>query len=79
MVSVSDGLLWLVSGRMRSLSDPLRLRLLMRLEENEACVQEMADELAIARQNMSHHLGVMYHEGVLSRRHDGHDSVLRGL
>lgn len=71
MASVSDGLLPLLTRRMQLLSDPVRVRLLMRLEESEACVQELADELDTTRQNVSHHLGVMYRDGVLSRRKDG--------
>jgi DNA-binding transcriptional ArsR family regulator len=56
---------------MQLLSDPARVRLLMILEQREASVQELADELGATHQNVSHHLGVMYRDGVLSRRKDG--------
>ncbi len=71
MVSVSDGLLRLLARRMHLLSDPVRVRLLMRLEGSEACVQELADEFDTTHQSVSHHLGVLYRDGVLSRRKDG--------
>jgi DNA-binding transcriptional ArsR family regulator len=56
---------------MQLFSDPVRVRLLMVLEQREASVQELADELGTAHQNVSHHLGVMYRDGVLSRRREG--------
>jgi DNA-binding transcriptional ArsR family regulator len=71
VASMPDGLLRLLTRRMQLLSDPARVRLLMVLEQREASVQELADELGTAHQNVSHHLCVMYRDGVLSRRREG--------
>jgi DNA-binding transcriptional ArsR family regulator len=72
VVAIPDGLLRLLTRRMQLLSDPARIRILMVLEhQREVCVQELADALGATHQNVSHHLGVMYRDGVLSRRRDG--------
>jgi ArsR family transcriptional regulator len=56
---------------MRLLSDPVRVRILTILEQREACVRELADQLSATPQNVSHHLGALYRDGVLSRRKEG--------
>jgi ArsR family transcriptional regulator len=56
---------------MQLLSDPVRVRILTILEQHEACVQDLADELSATHQNVSHHLGMLYRNGVLSRRKEG--------
>ena len=68
MRTIPEGLLQLLSRRMQLLSDPVRVRILMILEQREACVQELADELGATHQNVSHHLGALYRDGVLTRR-----------
>jgi DNA-binding transcriptional ArsR family regulator len=60
-----------VARRMHVLSDPTRLRLLFALEEREACVQELANELGLVHRNVSHGLNLLYREGLLSRRREG--------
>jgi DNA-binding transcriptional ArsR family regulator len=69
--ALPDGLLQLLTRRMQLLSDPVRVRILTILEQGEACVQELTDELGATHQNVSHHLGLLYREGVLSRRKEG--------
>ena len=61
----------LVTRRMQLLSDPMRVRILASLEQGEASVQQLADELDSSHQNVSHHLGALYRDGVLSRRKEG--------
>lgn len=68
---VSDGLLGLLARRMYLLSDPVRVRILMRLEKGEICVQALADELDATRQNVSYHLSELYRDGVVTRRKEG--------
>jgi DNA-binding transcriptional ArsR family regulator len=60
-----------VTRRMHVLADPTRLRLLSALEEHEACVQELADQLGLVHRNVSHGLNLLYREGLLSRRREG--------
>lgn len=43
--------------------------LLLRLQ-GEAGVQELADELGLAHQNVSHHLAVLHRAGILERRRE---------
>jgi DNA-binding transcriptional ArsR family regulator len=67
----SQGLLWLVVQRMRTLAEPTRMRILLLLTEHEATVQELADELGLVHQNVSQHLNVLHRAGVLSRTREG--------
>jgi DNA-binding transcriptional ArsR family regulator len=71
LLAPADDLLERVARRMQVLSDPTRLRLLSALEEHEACVQELADELGLVHRNVSHGLNLLYREGLLSRRREG--------
>jgi DNA-binding transcriptional ArsR family regulator len=61
----------LLARRMQLLADPMRVRILTVLETREACVQELSDELGATHQNVSHHLNLLYREGVLGRRKEG--------
>lgn len=47
------------------------MRIMLVLEQREASVQELADELGLAHQNVSVHLNVLYRAGILSRYKDG--------
>jgi DNA-binding transcriptional ArsR family regulator len=63
---------------MQMLSDPLRIRLLLALQDGESSVQELADALDVEHRNASRSLGALYREGVLTRRRDG-TRVLYGI
>jgi ArsR family transcriptional regulator len=69
--AIPDGLLHLLVRRLRLLADPIRVRLLVSLEHHDACVQELADALDATPQNVSHHLGALHRDGVVSRRKRG--------
>ncbi len=60
-----------IAQRFRVLGEPMRIRLLDRLRDGEASVQELTDALGTTQQNVSKHLGVLHSEGVVSRRRDG--------
>ncbi len=67
-----DPLVELVAHRFHVLGQPVRVRLLDALERRgEANVQTLADELSATQQNVSRHLGVLTHAGLLARRQDG--------
>lgn len=66
-----DAVLELVAERMRLLSDPLRIRLLLVLDDGEASVQEVADALDTAHCNASRALKALHRDGLLSRRCEG--------
>lgn len=71
-----DPLVELVAARFRVLGQPIRVRLLERLELlGEAHVQALADELAATQQNTSKHLGALWRAGLVTRRQEGRVAV----
>ena len=60
-----------IAQRFRVLGEPMRIRLLDRLRDGEASVQELTDALGTTQQNVSKHLAVLHGAGVVSRRRDG--------
>lgn len=65
-----DDLVELIAHRFRLLAEPTRIRLLDRLRDGEATVQELADELETTQQNVSKHLTMLAGAGVLARRRE---------
>jgi DNA-binding transcriptional ArsR family regulator len=61
----------LVAQRFRALGDPLRIRLVEHLMDGEASVQELVAASGGGQQNVSKHLGVLLHAGVVARRKEG--------
>jgi DNA-binding transcriptional ArsR family regulator len=61
----------LVARRFRALGEPLRIRLNERLMEGEASVQQLVVATGANQQNVSKHLGVLLHAGVVGRRKEG--------
>lgn len=53
------------------LGEPMRLRILHALCQEEKCVNEIIKVTALAQANVSRHLGLMYQAGMLSRRREG--------
>jgi DNA-binding transcriptional ArsR family regulator len=60
-----------VSEYFSILSEPMRLRILNLLRENEKCVQELVEATDTSQANVSKHLKVMLQAGILSRRSEG--------
>ena len=60
-----------IAQRFRVLGEPMRIRLLDRLRDDEASVQDLTDALGTTQQNVSKHLGMLYAAGLVSRRRDG--------
>ena len=61
----------LIARRFRALSDPLRVRILDLLREQELSVTTLADRLGAGQQNVSKHLAVLVDAGMLARRKHG--------
>ena len=61
----------LIARRFRLLAEPTRIRLLDRLRDGEASVQELADAVGTTQQNVSKHLRALTDEGVVARRRQG--------
>jgi DNA-binding transcriptional ArsR family regulator len=68
---LSSELAELIARRFRLLGEPMRIRLLDRLQRDEASVQELAAAVGTTQQNVSKHLGVLAEAGVLGRRKQG--------
>ena len=68
---VSDELVELIARRFRVLGEPLRIKLVDRLRDGEASVNELTDALGASQQNVSRHLAVLAEAGILGRRKEG--------
>jgi DNA-binding transcriptional ArsR family regulator len=66
-----DDLAELIARRFRAIAEPMRVRLLDRLRDGEACVNDLAAQLEASQQNVSKHLSVLADVGILGRRKDG--------
>jgi DNA-binding transcriptional ArsR family regulator len=66
-----DPLVELIAQRFRVIGEPMRIRLLDRLREGEASVNELTEALGASQQNVSKHLGVLAEVGILGRRKAG--------
>jgi DNA-binding transcriptional ArsR family regulator len=68
---LSDPLAELIARRFRVIGEPTRIRLLDRLRDGEATVQELTEALGASQQNVSKHLQVLLETGIVGRRKDG--------
>lgn len=66
-----DDLVELIAQRFRVLGEPMRIKLLDRLRQGAASVQELTDATGASQQNVSKHLGVLRQAGIVSRRKQG--------
>jgi DNA-binding transcriptional ArsR family regulator len=66
-----EALAELIARRFRVIGEPMRIRLLDRLRDGEATVQELTEALAASQQNVSKHLQVLLESGIVARRKDG--------
>jgi ArsR family transcriptional regulator len=55
----------------KTLSSPKRLEILSILKEGEKSVSELVEILGVPKANVSQHLAVMRHKGILKSRRDG--------
>ena len=61
----------LIAQRFRVIGEPMRIKLLDRLCDGEASVQELTEALGASQQNVSKHLGILHQAGVVGRRKAG--------
>jgi DNA-binding transcriptional ArsR family regulator len=59
------------------LSTRVRLRIVRELLEGERNVSQLIDSVGASQPNLSHHLAVLYHSGLLNRRREGSHMVYR--
>lgn len=60
----------LAARALKSIAHPLRLKILCVLGDQEACVQEMVDQVGTSQSNISQHLAILREKGVLMTRKD---------
>jgi len=65
----------LIAARFRVLAEPMRIKLLDRLREGDATVQELQQALGASQQNISKHLGVLLNAGMVARTKQGTSSL----
>jgi DNA-binding transcriptional ArsR family regulator len=68
---IPESLADLIAQRFRVIGEPTRIRMLDRLRDGEASVQELTEALETSQQNVSKHLGVLAQAGIVARRKDG--------
>lgn len=66
-----EDLAGLIAHRFRALSEPMRVRILDLLRDQELSVNALAGQLGAGQQNISKHLAVLVESGMLARRKDG--------
>ena len=69
-----EPLIELVAQRFRVLGEPMRIKLLDRLREDDATVGELQEALGASQQNVSKHLGILHTAGMVSRTKDGNQT-----
>ncbi len=68
---IPEPLAEVIATRFRALGEPTRIRILDRLREGPASVQDITDALPTSQQNVSKHLAVLRQAGVVERHKDG--------
>jgi DNA-binding transcriptional ArsR family regulator len=74
---VNDPLIDLVAERFRVLGEPMRIRLLNVLRENESSVGELRDATGASQQNVSKHLAILHQAGMVERSKQGNQTRYR--
>jgi ArsR family transcriptional regulator len=69
--TMPEALLEFIAQRFRAMGEPMRLRILMLLEEGERTVGDLVEALDATQANVSKHLGVLTASGLLARRKEG--------
>lgn len=68
---LSEEVLDLIATRFRVLGEPMRLRILHALGEDELSVGELVERTGGSQANVSKHLSLLQESGLLSRRKEG--------
>jgi len=68
---LSDAAIEMIARRFKVLSDPLRLKLLIAIEEGEKNVSELIEATGSSQTNVSRQLQLLASAGLVSRRKEG--------
>lgn len=66
-----DELVELIADRFRALAEPTRIKLLDRLRQGETTVLQLTELVGTTQQNVSKHLTLLQHAGIVGRRKQG--------
>ncbi len=66
-----EALVELIAERFRVVGEPMRIRLLDALHEGPRTINELTEALGATQQNVSKHVGVLAHAGIVGREKDG--------
>ncbi len=66
-----EALVELIASRFRVIGEPMRIKLLDRLREGPATVNELTGALGASQQNVSKHLNVLHQAGLVGRTKEG--------
>jgi DNA-binding transcriptional ArsR family regulator len=69
-----DPLVEAVAQRFRVLAEPMRIKLLDRLRDGDATVQDLQEAVGGSQQNVSKHLALLLAAGIVSRTKQGNRS-----
>lgn len=72
---LSEEALEMIASRFRLLSDPMRLKILHTLGDEEMNVTDLVGATGAGQANISKHLGIMLGAGIVSRRKEGLNSI----
>lgn len=61
----------MIAARFKVLAEPLRLRILHALQEDEKSVNELSELVEASQPNVSKHLKILQEAGILRRRQNG--------
>lgn len=65
----------MIAARLRVIGDPLRIRILDMLREDELSVGQITERLGTSQQNASKHLGILLQAGIVARRKEGNSAL----
>jgi DNA-binding transcriptional ArsR family regulator len=71
MSQLNEHTLQHVAQRFKILGEPMRLKLLSCLQEQELCVQDLVEQTGAGQANISKHLSLLVANGILGRRKEG--------
>ncbi len=74
---LSEEALEMIANRFRLLSDPMRLKILHTLGDEEMNVTDLVNTTGAGQANVSKHLGTLLNAGIVSRRKEGLNSIYR--
>lgn len=66
-----EALVELIAERFRVVGEPMRIRMLDALREGPRTINELTEALGATQQNVSKHVGVLAHAGIVGREKDG--------